>query len=121
MPSTRAPDRLARLAPPIAALATLLLHALAWDRYGVFRDELYFIACGERLAAGYVDQPPGIAAVAAAAHALFGAWVPGLRLAAWGSGAALASQHAAWAAAGGGRHAAGRRGGAGRQCHAAFR
>jgi len=75
--------RLARLAPPLAALATLLLHALAWDRYGVFRDELYFIACGQRLAWGFVDQPPGIPAIAALAHGLAGAWVPGLRLAAW--------------------------------------
>jgi 4-amino-4-deoxy-L-arabinose transferase-like glycosyltransferase len=83
--------RLARLAPPAAALATLLLHALAWDRYGIFRDELYFIACGERLAFGYVDQPPGIPAVAALAHALAGTSVPGLRLAAW-----LASAGTVW-------------------------
>lgn len=73
-----------------AALAAFALHALCGGRYGVFRDELYFIACGERLAAGYVDQPPVIAVVARAAHALFGTWVPGLRLVPWLASAATA-------------------------------
>ena len=76
-------DRLGRAAPPALAAATLALHALAWDRYGIFRDELYFVACGLRPSWGYVDQPPGIAAVAGLAHAAFGDWVPGLRLPAW--------------------------------------
>jgi hypothetical protein len=82
-----APDpsssRLARLGPALAALATLALHAACGGRYGIFRDELYFLSCGERLATGYVDQPPGVAIVAWAAHGLFGTWVPGLRLFAW--------------------------------------
>jgi hypothetical protein len=75
--------RFLRLGPAAAAAATFLLHALAWDRYGVFRDELYFVACGQRPGWGYVDQPPGIAAVAGLAHAMFGTWVPGLRLFPW--------------------------------------
>jgi len=75
--------RLARLGPGLAALATFALHAACWGRYGVFRDELYFLVCGQRLSTGYVDQPPGIAWVAGAAHALFGAWVPGIRLFGW--------------------------------------
>ncbi|BDG03090.1 ArnT family glycosyltransferase [Anaeromyxobacter oryzae] len=79
--------RASRLVPLAFAALALLLHALCWDRYGIFRDELYFMACGDRLSAGYVDQPPGIAVVARAATALFGTWVPGLRLLPWLAGA----------------------------------
>jgi hypothetical protein len=47
----------------VAAVALLLHLATAW-RYGYFRDELYFIACGHHLSWGYVDQPPLVAVVA---------------------------------------------------------
>lgn len=87
MPS-RSPAPGAVVGPAVAALATFAVHAACGGRYGVFRDELYFIVCGERLAWGYVDQPPGIAVVARAAHALFGTWVPGLRVLPWLASAA---------------------------------
>ncbi|MGA7503796.1 MAG: glycosyltransferase family 39 protein [Candidatus Sulfotelmatobacter sp.] len=40
------------------ALAKLLLHVYFNNRYGYFRDEFDYIACGNHLAWGYVDQPP---------------------------------------------------------------
>jgi hypothetical protein len=40
--------------------------------YGFFRDELYYMACGEHLAWGYVDQPPLIALIAWLSRHLLG-------------------------------------------------
>jgi hypothetical protein len=40
------------------AAAKLLLHCFFNSRYGYFRDEFDYIACGRHLAWGYVDQPP---------------------------------------------------------------
>jgi hypothetical protein len=60
------------LAPAFLAAAVILLHVACGDRFGYFRDELYFVACGKRLAWGYVDQPPLIAAVARLAWWLSG-------------------------------------------------
>lgn len=40
------------------ALAKLLFHCYFNNRYGYFRDEFDYLACGQHLAWGYVDQPP---------------------------------------------------------------
>ncbi|HEY0786917.1 MAG TPA: glycosyltransferase family 39 protein, partial [Acidobacteriaceae bacterium] len=40
--------------------------------YGIFRDEMYYLICGQRLAAGYVDQPPLVALQARLTQMLFG-------------------------------------------------
>ena len=45
------------------AAAKILLHLLTATRYGIFRDEMYYFACSEHMAWGYVDQPPAIALV----------------------------------------------------------
>src|SRR5512139_3060694 len=50
----------------VAAIASakLLVHLATASRYGYFGDELYFLACGEHLDWGYVDQPPLVGLVA---------------------------------------------------------
>ena len=40
------------------AVARFLFHLYFNNRYGYFRDEFDYIACGNHLAWGYVDQPP---------------------------------------------------------------
>src|SRR5436309_2476865 len=53
----------------LLALAKVLFHLCTAGRYGIFRDELYYLACSEHLGAGYVDQPPLIAFIALAVFA----------------------------------------------------
>ena len=40
------------------AACKLAIQFAGINHYGFFRDELYYMACGEHLAWGYVDQPP---------------------------------------------------------------
>ncbi len=50
----------------------LLLHLALANVYGFFIDELYFLACGQHLAWGYVDMPPLTAFQAWLTRLLFG-------------------------------------------------
>src|SRR5271157_3463895 len=63
----------------LLALAALVLHFVGSSRYGFFRDELYYIACGNHLAFGYVDQPPLIAVIARLSSLVFGNTISGFR------------------------------------------
>jgi hypothetical protein len=62
------------------ALAKLLIQFAGINHYGFFRDELYYIACGEHLAWGYIDQPPLIALTAWFARHTFGESLFAVRL-----------------------------------------
>ncbi len=42
----------------LIALGKFLFHCYFNNRYGYFRDEFDYMACGNHLAWGYVDQPP---------------------------------------------------------------
>ena len=61
-------------------MARLLLHLLTANRYGIFRDELYYIACSRHLDWGYVDMPPFIPAVTWLFTTLFGSSLFVIRL-----------------------------------------
>jgi hypothetical protein len=73
----------------VVAAVELLVHLYAGRQYGFFVDELYYLACGQHLAWGYVDQPPLIALIARIVRALFGDWLPGIRLPAALAGTAM--------------------------------
>jgi dolichyl-phosphate-mannose-protein mannosyltransferase len=62
------------IAPMLVVLAgvKLLVHLLTATRYGMFRDELYYLDCADHLGWGYVDHPPLSIAVLAGVRALFG-------------------------------------------------
>ena len=57
-----------------------LLHVLTNGNYGIFRDEYYYLACADRLAWGYVDQPPFSIWVLAIWKAVFGQSVHAIRI-----------------------------------------
>lgn len=71
------------------ASAKLLLHLLTAARYGIFRDEMYYLACAQRLAWGYVDHPPMTVFIAWFARHVFGESLLAIRLLPAIAGAAL--------------------------------
>src|SRR5262249_55408776 len=73
-------ERFVRFTLPLVVLA---FHAATVAGYGVFRDELYYFACGRHLDWGYVDHPPMIALLAALVRVVLGeSWLAGRMLAA---------------------------------------
>ena len=64
----------------VVIVGLVAAHVACLGSYGYFRDELYYLACGRRLAWGYVDHPPLVAVMAWVAEHLFGTSVEALRI-----------------------------------------
>src|SRR5258708_8610435 len=62
------------------AIVAVALHMAFSGRFGFFRDELYYAACGQRLAWGYVDHTPLAPFLARLSRALLGDSLSALRL-----------------------------------------
>ena len=62
------------------ALAKFAVHIYFNNRYGYFRDEFDYMACGAHLAWGYVDQPPLIPFLARLSREIFGDSLRSIRL-----------------------------------------
>jgi 4-amino-4-deoxy-L-arabinose transferase-like glycosyltransferase len=95
-----------RLALLFAAIK-LLLHIATnlWEvhlGYGYFRDEMYYIICGQHPAWGYVDHGPGVAVQSWLTIALFGKSLVGIRMlsAAGGAGRIFLTGMLAWSLGG---------------------
>ena len=56
----------------LLAATAILLQMLTNARYGYFRDELYFLACSDHLAWGYVDFAPLVALLARVSRVALG-------------------------------------------------
>jgi Dolichyl-phosphate-mannose-protein mannosyltransferase len=75
----------------------MVLYFIAAPHYGYLRDELYYLACGQHPAWGYVDQPPLIAWVAWLLQHSIGTSLWAIRLlpALAGAGAVILAGHLA--------------------------
>ena len=65
------PDRTELLVRWTVPLVVLAFFAATASGYGVFRDELYYMACARHLDWGYVDHPPLVALIARLAGIAF--------------------------------------------------
>src|SRR6201996_6513793 len=65
----------------IIAAADILIHMLTNGRYGFHRDELQFLSDARHLDWGFVSYPPFTPFIERVSMAIFGLWMPGLRLA----------------------------------------
>jgi hypothetical protein len=75
----------------VLSAAYILLQLAVCGRYGYFRDEFYYLACGEHLAWGYVDHPPMVAVIAWISRHVFGESLLAIRvLSAVAGGATMA-------------------------------
>ncbi len=92
----------------LVALLFVALELLTGPRYGLFRDEFYYLACADHLDWGYVDQPPLSIVVLAAVRSLFGDGLLAIRVVPALLGGLLVILGARLARElGGGRHAQG--------------
>src|SRR6266436_7462080 len=62
------------------ALANFLMHLYFNNRYGYFRDEFDYMACGDHLAWGYVDHPPLIPFLIKISRLVFGDSLRSIRI-----------------------------------------
>src|SRR5882724_11886296 len=71
---TTSVERSPRTSATVAAIACakFVFHMATAGLYGFFIDEIYFLACGQHLAWGYVDFPPLTAFQAWLTRFLFG-------------------------------------------------
>jgi 4-amino-4-deoxy-L-arabinose transferase-like glycosyltransferase len=95
LPTTQIPDTGRTLATPhprglapsaplttwvyVLAVVATLVHVLFNRQYGYFRDELYYAACGQYPAWGYLDHAPLVAWIAHATRATLGDSLAALR------------------------------------------
>jgi Dolichyl-phosphate-mannose-protein mannosyltransferase len=90
--SVAEPHRWWTSGPALVALLAALKLALqlaAANHYGIFRDEMYYLACGQHLSWGYVDHPPLMPLIAWAVSHTLGTSLLALRLLPALAGAAL--------------------------------
>jgi hypothetical protein len=78
-PEVRPSSGSLKIAAAVAFLGIAVLMATA-GRYGYFRDELYFMACSDHLAFGYVDFAPLSAFLLHIVRSLFGSSLHAIRL-----------------------------------------